>query len=188
MSIENLIFLFHCLIIVCRGDLMNTIGEKIKQLRLNKNWTQAELAERSSLSRNSIYKYETGISSPTATALQKIADALNIHLSALLPDLNKYEEVKSIDLNGEEVILNLINLIHNGYELTKKEGSIITLANPKIGIIEFENKNINSEFTAYSLDQLKEIILLFVFNKFNSTNKNITIKYVVDSIYKNKLK
>ena len=49
------------------------IGLKIRELRCTNNWTQAELAERCALNRNSIYQYEIGSTTPKIENLRKIA-------------------------------------------------------------------------------------------------------------------
>lgn len=56
----------------------------IKQLRLEKGWTQAELAERSGFDRvATISDLENGHGNPTLLTLQQVADAFGITLPEL---------------------------------------------------------------------------------------------------------
>ena len=63
---------------------------KVKFERLKKNLSQEELAFRSNLNRNTIWKIETMRVSPTVETLDKIANALGIEFSTLT-DISKVE-------------------------------------------------------------------------------------------------
>lgn len=54
-----------------------TLGEKIKELRSEKNWTRQKLAENAKVSLSVINRVETEIQYPSINALIKIAKALN---------------------------------------------------------------------------------------------------------------
>ena len=62
---------------------MNT-GKIIVDLREQKGWSQTDLAERSSVSRVMIGKYERGEAVPSIEAAKKIADALEVSLDYLV--------------------------------------------------------------------------------------------------------
>lgn len=66
------------------------VALKIKFERMKKNLSQEELALSAGLSRNSIWKIETGKVSPTIETLDKIARALEIDFSTLT-DISKVE-------------------------------------------------------------------------------------------------
>ena len=55
-----LLFKINCGIVLSRSDLM-TIGDRIKNLRLKKNYTLDQLGKKISSSRQTLYKYEQGI-------------------------------------------------------------------------------------------------------------------------------
>jgi DNA-binding XRE family transcriptional regulator len=57
-------------------ELKNNDAFKIYQLRDKKGWSQAELADNSSVSRVMIGKYERGEAVPSIDAAKKIADTL----------------------------------------------------------------------------------------------------------------
>lgn len=59
-------------------------GKKLKELRLLRNMTQKELAIRSKLTDAAIRNYELGNRSPSKEQLEKIAQALDCDISALV--------------------------------------------------------------------------------------------------------
>ncbi|WP_432629166.1 helix-turn-helix domain-containing protein [Brotaphodocola sp.] len=65
-------------------------GKKIKSTRLAKRISQKKLGEMIGTSQQMIAQYEKGARNPKIQTLQKIADALDVHLSALL-DNDTYE-------------------------------------------------------------------------------------------------
>lgn len=60
-----------------------TIGDRIRILRIEKGWSQAELAAASGLNRNSIYKYEKNESMPRMPKVKAIAEALGVSVDTL---------------------------------------------------------------------------------------------------------
>lgn len=60
-----------------------TLGEKIRKLRLSKDWTQKELGAKTGLG-NNISSYEIGRLKPSAKTLRKIADAFEVPVEELL--------------------------------------------------------------------------------------------------------
>jgi transcriptional regulator with XRE-family HTH domain len=66
-------------------DTTVKIGEKIKQARLRQGATQAEVAEKAGLNTNYYARIERGEASATIEAIQKIATALKVTSSDILP-------------------------------------------------------------------------------------------------------
>jgi len=111
------------------------IGDKIKKLRKKKGLTQIELAEKASLNKNSIARYERDEISPTEISLQKIADALEVSPSELF-DNSLADDIEEINIgywgtvfdNAKKVVrianpqeLSLIfPLIKSAYEVIAK--------------------------------------------------------------------
>lgn len=58
-----------------------TLQEQLRQERLNKGWTQGELAERADIMRKHYQRIEVGRTSPTLATVAKIADALGVELT-----------------------------------------------------------------------------------------------------------
>lgn len=63
------------------------LGEKIKEIRKNKNISQESLANMLKINRNYLSRIETGKSDPSSTILKQIAEIFNIDLNTLL-DIN----------------------------------------------------------------------------------------------------
>lgn len=64
------------------------ICKKVKLERIKRDLSQQELALRANVDKNTIWKIETGQTSPTVNTLEKIANALNIDFSTLV-DVSK---------------------------------------------------------------------------------------------------
>lgn len=60
------------------------LGDKIKVFRKSKGFTQEELAIRLNIVRQTVSKWEKGISVPDAENLQKLADVLEVDVGQLL--------------------------------------------------------------------------------------------------------
>lgn len=63
---------------------MKDIAKNIKQLRVRKNMTQDELAEKLFVTRQTVSNYETGKSRPDVDMLTRIADVLGTDVNALI--------------------------------------------------------------------------------------------------------
>ena len=78
---------------------MATFSEKIRILRKNKGWTQAQLAEALSLSESAVQKWETEKNAPPVTELKRLSEMFQIPAAALIDDaidLPEYYEIDSI--------------------------------------------------------------------------------------------
>ncbi len=64
-------------------DAIIYFGRKVKYLRLLKNLTQAELAEKVDLSVNYISQIETGIASPAFKTIVRLAQGLEVDMKEL---------------------------------------------------------------------------------------------------------
>lgn len=60
--------------------------EHLTELRRQKNWTQADLAEASRISVPQLQRYEAGKSQPTLDVIKKLAVALGVSSDALIFD------------------------------------------------------------------------------------------------------
>jgi putative transcriptional regulator len=58
--------------------------KRLKELRADRGMSQADLAEKSGLSREYIARLETGKQDPTLTTLMKLAQALKVKVGKLL--------------------------------------------------------------------------------------------------------
>jgi transcriptional regulator with XRE-family HTH domain len=65
--------------------LMAHVGQEIRRLREERNWSQAKLGVESGLGPSGISQIETGRRNPSAASLQKIAEALGVEVRDLFP-------------------------------------------------------------------------------------------------------
>ena len=68
-------------------DILIRLGQRIRKLRLEMNYSQEELAHRAKLHRTYVGMIERGEKNITLRNLFKIAQALKISASALLDDV-----------------------------------------------------------------------------------------------------
>ena len=88
------------------------IGKAIKLCRKQKNWTLAELADKSNLSTSYISLLEQGKRDPNLSKLEKIAKSLKIPLSVLLFLGTDKKEIESISPElAEKLSLTTLKLI-----------------------------------------------------------------------------
>jgi transcriptional regulator with XRE-family HTH domain len=102
------------------------LGEKIKQLRKEKGFSQSVLEKRSGVNAKLLSKYENGRIMPTADTLRKIAEGLEISADYLLfnnvpknglsplKDLELFEKFKEVELMDPEnrtMIKSLIDAV-----------------------------------------------------------------------------
>jgi len=70
-------------------------NENLRELRKSKGFTQEELATKINVVRQTVSKWEKGLSVPDADSLQKIADVLEVDVSQLLGAKIEKEENKN---------------------------------------------------------------------------------------------
>ena len=63
---------------------MRDIGKNIKDLRISKNLTQDELAEKLFVTRQTVSNYETGRTRPDIDSLMKISEVLETDIHTVL--------------------------------------------------------------------------------------------------------
>ena len=89
---------------------MVDFGNTLKTLRLRKNMTQAQLAQKLGLTKSVISAYETGLRLPSYDILIHIARIYNVSTDYLL-GIEQKQEIDLSDLSQEEIdaLMNLIN-------------------------------------------------------------------------------
>ena len=63
---------------------MMTIGEAMKKARLQKGYTRSMLSQKSNISHQNIFQWESGKAYPNIINLIPVADALNVSLDELV--------------------------------------------------------------------------------------------------------
>lgn len=81
-----------------KEQIAGVIGEKIKQYRLENGWTQQELGSKIGISKNAIGNYEKGIRSPKKDTMFDLANAFEISIDDLFPQIRKdsYTKISTI--------------------------------------------------------------------------------------------
>ena len=110
---------------------MNNLGDRIKDLRKQKNLSQSELADKVGISYAQIGRYETKGAQPPAETLKQIADALGVSPDLLIygtsdekaktrltdADLiNQFKAIENMDEDDRNVVKKLIDAF-----ITKKQ-------------------------------------------------------------------
>jgi transcriptional regulator with XRE-family HTH domain len=95
-----------------------TFSAHLAQLRKNRGWTQADLAEAVEISLPQIQRYESGKSQPTLDAIKRISVALGVSSDQLIfdpserqPDqelLHHFEAVKGFSDDERNIVLSVI--------------------------------------------------------------------------------
>ena len=92
--------------------MMKDLGENLRLKRLQKKLTLQELSRMSKVSKSQLSQIERNVSVPTVAKLQKIADALEIKFSDLLPD--NIDSTSDADPVSSKVNSKQISVVRKG--------------------------------------------------------------------------
>ena len=83
---------------------MEYIGERIRQARKERKYTQSELARLLKVATTTVASWEQGRNTPPITALNKLSDVLGVSINYLLEDDKKENQPsqKTADLDDDE--------------------------------------------------------------------------------------
>ncbi len=97
------------------------LGEKIKQLRIERNLTQKQLCTLIGVSESSVSKYELGTQTPPPETIKSLARVFKTNTDYLL-DFDKRNPIYIDDLpeSKQQLILGIIDKIRIEYEESKK--------------------------------------------------------------------
>ena len=101
------------------------LAEKITEERKKNGWSQEEMAEKLSVSRQAVSKWENDISCPDIMLLPKIAQMLSVTVDELLSDQPK----KSVELVPEEKRKSIDDLVLRIY-VNSKDGDKVKVNLP----------------------------------------------------------
>lgn len=90
--------------------------EKIRRFRIERNWTEYQLAEKSELPQSTISSWYRKNQIPTIPSLEKICNAFGITLAQFFTD--DYAEIAPLTKQQSE-------LLHEWNKLTEKQKNII---------------------------------------------------------------
>lgn len=77
------------------------LSNKIVRLRRRYGLSQDELANRIGVSRQAVFKWESGSNMPDMDKIKKIVKLFNVSFDFLLDDNIEFEDLKQIPLNRE---------------------------------------------------------------------------------------
>ena len=84
----------------------NTIATQIKKLRQQRGWTQPQLADKLSVSKQTISNWETGLKVPRMGSLQKLADLFGVKIGEIT-NASIDNTPRTADLSVDEAVDNL---------------------------------------------------------------------------------
>ncbi|MBF0227566.1 MAG: helix-turn-helix transcriptional regulator [Desulfobacterales bacterium] len=100
------------------------IKDRIKELRLKKDWSQAELGEKMGIHQKQVSAYERGRNIPSTEVLMKLAEIFDVSLDYLASEaegkeakidikdrilLKKFEEVDKLNEKDKVIIIEILN-------------------------------------------------------------------------------
>jgi transcriptional regulator with XRE-family HTH domain len=113
-------------------EIHMTLGEKIKQLRKEKNWSQQVFGEKINIAKSVVWKYEKDEAIPSGEVIKRIATVFGISTDYLLFDrterdniakitdkalLKQFEEVDSYTEEEREYIRYFLELAINNHKM-----------------------------------------------------------------------
>lgn len=90
------------------AELARRVGEQIRLLRLDRGWTQQQLAQRTGLAQQNLSSYERGEAKPRLDTLARILDALDGEVSLVPRQPPIAGDAKTADL-GSTALLELVD-------------------------------------------------------------------------------
>ena len=76
---------------------IDPMGEKLKELRTDKDWTQKKLSSESGVSQPTISTYERGTRTRNEKTLKPILNALGVEYSAFFSNLNTEKRLDDLE-------------------------------------------------------------------------------------------
>lgn len=128
-----------------------TIGEKIKQARKKAGYTQKKLGEKLGISQVRVAQYESGIRNPKIETVRKIAEALNVEITDLIPELMRIGNTIETDINAAKTLLDKLPKMELPEETEKKyqEWAVNTIIEKQNRLNELELFTSNNTTTNY---------------------------------------
>lgn len=86
------------------GVYVASLHDKIRRLRQERNWTQADLGEMISVHQKQISSYERGVTVPSTDILIKIAEAFDVTLDYLAFDNGRANSASGSNIQDRELL------------------------------------------------------------------------------------
>lgn len=93
---------------------MVDFSQRLKQLRNNKHWTQAQVAKRIGVTASMVSSYETDIRFPSYEVMIRIADIFGVTVDYLLGREDaRYLDISQLDNEEAALVCSLVELLKN---------------------------------------------------------------------------
>nr|WP_253309005.1 MULTISPECIES: helix-turn-helix domain-containing protein [Rickettsiales] len=115
---------------ICTDSIYYRIGQRIREWRLIKRYTQKDLANKVGLTLKEIHEYEKGYTAISLDKLYEIAGELSVNIKVLLPKTRESKKLLSLmdeyreDETQESLVKSLSESMKNGKEKVKKAEKI----------------------------------------------------------------
>ncbi|QJT94757.1 helix-turn-helix transcriptional regulator [Wolbachia endosymbiont of Diaphorina citri] len=123
---------------ICTDSIYYRIGQRIREWRLIRRYTQKDLADKVGLTLKEIHEYERGYTAITFDKLYEISNALSVNIKVLLPKTRESKKLLSLmDEYGEQesLVKSLSENMKSGKEKVKKTERIKVAKNlAKVGV------------------------------------------------------
>ncbi|GKS78734.1 MULTISPECIES: helix-turn-helix domain-containing protein [unclassified Wolbachia] len=81
---------------ICTDSIYYRVGQRIREWRLIRRYTQKDLANKVGVTLKEIHEYERGYTAITFDKLYEIADALSVNIKVLLPETRESKKILSL--------------------------------------------------------------------------------------------
>lgn len=152
---------------------MNTLGDRIKQLRKDSKLTQKELGDKLNVGKSTISQYENNINTPDIDTLKKISKIFDVPVDYLLGNTN----IKNISMNsifsgvgGLTSLIDVLKLNSASFpsENEKEAGTImLSIINTLIDTGALTEDNFNED----TLNIIKSALNMYIKSRKRSTDK-----------------
>lgn len=109
-----------------------SVGTQIRKLRRERDWTQADLAERIGIDKRNISRYESGHAEPRKSTLLKLAEVLEVDVPQLLgvadakgsescedPELQRLvQEISKLPPQDKEALMHIMKAVVQKHRVT----------------------------------------------------------------------
>lgn len=131
-------------------ELAMFVGNKIKELRKSRKWTQSELADRLNTTKGTISNYEKAYRSPKKDMLFAISEVFGVSINDIFPPI---DSIKTNNFQEPIILTNISETIAETIKLMQKldetsQDKILTFVKFEYAQAETAAKNKDDQNTA----------------------------------------
>ena len=110
---------------------------QLKALRISKDLSRAEIAERAGLTPNIVTNYEEGRVSMKIEVLEKIALALDVTIKDIIPETEKKTKEEGC---SPSIFVDIRRMMHQAYSICYSKPTVDAVTNLLHGIVSIEEE------------------------------------------------